>query len=115
MKFSLNLIRQYVDLDGISLDVFCEKCSLAGFEIEGVYPMAQATNLVIGKVLSCKAHPNSDHLHVCEVDVKDTILQIVCGAPNVRVGIKVIVALVGAELNNLEKFVMLFPMVCYVL
>lgn len=99
MKFSLNLIRQYVDLDGISLDVFCEKCSLAGFEIEGVYPMAQATNLVIGKVLSCKAHPNSDHLHVCEVDVKDTILQIVCGAPNVRVGIKVIVALVGAELK----------------
>lgn len=98
MKFSLNLIRKYVNLDGISLDELCEKCSLAGFEVEGIYPMAQATNLVIGQVLTCKEHPNSDHLHVCEVDIKDEILQIVCGAPNVKAGIKVIVALVGANL-----------------
>ncbi len=98
MKFSLNLIRKYVNLDDISLDELCEKCSLAGFEVEGIYPMAQATNLVIGQVLTCKEHPNSDHLHVCEVDIKDEILQIVCGAPNVKAGIKVIVALVGANL-----------------
>lgn len=60
--------------------------------------MSQGSNLVIGKVISCEDHPDSDHLHVCQVDLGDKIEQIVCGAPNVAAGQKVIVARVGAKL-----------------
>ncbi|MBP3708579.1 MAG: phenylalanine--tRNA ligase subunit beta [Clostridia bacterium] len=56
------------------------------------------TNLVIGEIIECVEHPDSDHLHVCKVNVGKDILQIVCGAPNARAGIKVIVALSGAKL-----------------
>ncbi len=98
MKFSLNLVKQYVDLKDVSMNEFCQKLSLAGFEVEGLTPLAQATNLIIGEIISCENHPNSDHLHVCKVDIKKTILQIVCGAPNVKNHQKVIVAQVGAQL-----------------
>lgn len=98
MKFSLNLVKQYVDLKDVSMDEFCQKLSLAGFEVEGLTPLAQATNLIIGEIISCENHPNSDHLHVCKVDIKKAILQIVCGAPNVKNHQKVIVAQVGAHL-----------------
>ena len=56
------------------------------------------TNLVVGYVESCVPHPNSDHLSLCQVDVGNEKLQIVCGAPNVRAGQHVIVAKEGAEL-----------------
>ena len=98
MKFSLNLAKQYIDLENITLDELCQKLSLAGFEVEEVLPMAQASHLVIGQVMSCENHPNSDHLHICKVNIGHEILQIVCGAPNVAVNQKVIVALVGAHL-----------------
>lgn len=64
--------------------------------------MSSATNLVVGKVLSCLSHPDSDHLHITKVDVGDEILDIVCGAPNCKEGIKVIVAKVGAKLPGGE-------------
>ena len=61
--------------------------------------MVEATNLSIGKVIECVMHPDSDHLHVCQVEVRpNEISQIVCGAPNVCTGAKVIVALPGAIL-----------------
>lgn len=60
----------------------------------------KATNLTVGHVLTCEAHPNSDHLHVTTVDVKDEVLQIVCGAPNVAKGQYVIVAKIGAVLGE---------------
>ena len=56
---------------------------------------------IVGEVLECTNHPDSDHLHVCKVDVGSEVLQIVCGAPNVRVGLKVIVAKVGAVLPEI--------------
>ena len=56
-------------------------------------------NIVIGEVLECDDHPNSDHLHICQVNIGNGVVQqIVCGAPNVRKGLKVILAQVGAEL-----------------
>ena len=57
--------------------------------------MAEGTNLVIGQVLTCENHPDSDHLHVTTVNVGDEVLNIVCGAPNVRAGQKVIVSRSG--------------------
>jgi phenylalanyl-tRNA synthetase beta chain len=61
--------------------------------------MVEATNLSVGLVKECVMHPDSDHLHVCQVEVKPgEVSQIVCGAPNVEAGKKVIVALPGAVL-----------------
>ncbi len=98
MKVSLNWLREYVDLKNKSVEELEEIFSLQVVEIEQVIKMADASNLTIGHVLSCEDHPDSDHLHVCTVDVKKEKLQIVCGAPNVAKGQKVIVALVGAVL-----------------
>jgi phenylalanyl-tRNA synthetase beta chain len=99
MKVSLKWISEYVDISGISVHDLAEKLTVGGIEIEAIDYLAQANNLVIGKVLSCENHPSSDHLHVCKVDVCNEILQIVCGAPNVATGQKVIVAKVGADLK----------------
>ena len=102
MRASLNLIKNYVDLDGLSVQEIVDKLTFSGLEVEEVSKVADATNLVIGQIVSCENHPDSDHLHVLKVDLgsKYGIKQIVCGAPNARTGLKVIVARVGAELKK---------------
>ena len=70
----------------------------SGVEVDSVSKFVDATNLVIGKVLTKKPHPDSDHLSICEVDLGNEVKQIVCGASNVDVNQKVIVAKVGANL-----------------
>ena len=98
MKLSRNFLNEYVDTLNISNYDLAEKMTAVGNEYESIKEIASATNLVVGKVLECTPHPDSDHLHVRKVDVKDSIKTIVCGAPNVRENIKVIVALPGASL-----------------
>ena len=99
---SMNWVKDYIDLEGEDLEVVADKVTKAGINVEHVISN-KINNLVIGKVVSCVEHPDSDHLHVCMVDVGDKEIQIVCGAPNVREGLKVIVALVGAVLpGNFE-------------
>lgn len=100
MLVSLKEIGKYVDLSGLTAEEIASRLTFSGIEVEEIKKSADATNLVIGEVLSCENHPNSDHLHVCKVDVKDEILDIVCGAPNVRKGLKVIVAKAGAVLQG---------------
>src|SRR5574344_767721 len=95
MKLSTNFLKDYVDVDAHTL---AEDMTKVGNEYDSAGKLINATNLVIGEVKECVDHPDSDHLHVCKVDVGAKVLQIVCGAPNVRTGIKVIVALDGAEL-----------------
>ena len=99
MILSKNFLKDYVDIDD-SLDIktLAEDMTRVGNEYDSAEKLVPATNLVIGKVLECKEHPDSDHLHVCKVDIGTEVLDIVCGAPNVKAGIKVIVAKVGAEL-----------------
>ena len=97
MKLSLNFVKDYVDID-TDVKTLAEDMTRVGNEYDLSEKLIPATKLVIGKVLECKDHPDSDHLHVCKVDIGTEILNIVCGAPNVKSGIKVIVALVGAEL-----------------
>ncbi|SJZ34093.1 phenylalanine--tRNA ligase subunit beta [Anaerorhabdus furcosa] len=98
MKVSINWLKEYISLDGVSANELANALTTAGLEIEGVEPVAKGTNLVIGEVLSCVPHPDSDHLNVCMVEYGEGPTQIVCGAPNCTSGIKVIVAKVGAEL-----------------
>jgi phenylalanyl-tRNA synthetase beta chain len=94
---SLNWVKDYIDLTGMDLKELAVKVTKAGINVEKV-----VTNkidcLTIGEVLECVDHPDSDHLHVCQVNIGEKVTQIVCGAPNVRAGLKVIVALPGAVL-----------------
>ncbi|HKM10824.1 MAG: phenylalanine--tRNA ligase subunit beta [Bacilli bacterium] len=105
MKVSYNLLKKYVDLSGISPFEVAHKLTFAGLEVESVSALATGDLLVIGEIVKCEKHPDSDHLSVLEVNLgaKYGLKQIICGAPNVRVGLKVIVARVGATLaDNLK-------------
>ena len=106
MKLSLNFVKDYIDIKADSEEEIieiAEAMTKAGNEYDDAGKLIEATNLVIGEVKECEMHPDSDHLHVCKVDVGGgKILQIVCGAPNCRKGIKVIVALDGAKLPGGE-------------
>lgn len=97
MKLSTNFVKDYIDID-VDIRTLAEDMTRVGNEYDSAEKLINATNLVIGEVIECEMHPDSDHLHVCKVDIGNEVLQIVCGAPNVRKGLKVIVALVGAEL-----------------
>ena len=97
MKLSTNFVKDYIDID-VDIKTLAEDMTRVGNEYDSAEKLINATNLVIGEVIECKEHPDSDHLHVCKVDVGNEILDIVCGAPNVRKGLKVIVAKAGAEL-----------------
>ncbi len=100
MKLSYNWLKEYVEINVDAYEL-ADKLTHAGLEVEGVEKLAEGSNLVIGEVLECEPHPNSDHLSVTKVNVQDEVLQIVCGAPNVRKGLKVIVAKVGAKLPEI--------------
>lgn len=97
MKLSINFLKDYIDVpvDAVTLG---EDMTNIGNEYDSAGPLLKVSGLTIGKILECKEHPNSDHLHLCKVDIGTEVLNIVCGAPNAREGIKVIVALVGATL-----------------
>ena len=98
MRVSLNWLKDYLDLDDLTNEELYEKISLHISEIETMKKLSEATNLVVGEVLTCQMHPDSDHLHICEVNLGKETQVIVCGAPNVAAGEKVIVALPGASL-----------------
>lgn len=101
MILSRNFVKDYIDLDdNLDIKTIAEDMTRVGNEYDVAEKFVNATNLVIGQIKTCEEHPDSDHLHVCMVDVGKETLQIVCGAPNARTGIKVIVALVGAKLPN---------------
>src|SRR5574344_453839 len=94
---SLEWVNDYVDIKNENLKELAVKITKAGVNIERVVTN-HIDNLVVGEVLDCIPHPDSDHLHVCQVNVGNKTIQIVCGAPNVRKGLKVIVSLPGAIL-----------------
>lgn len=100
MKLPMSWLSDYTDIEGISPKEYADKLTMTGSKVEGVeYLGAELDKVVAGKVLSCEMHPDSDHLHVCMVDVGEgEPLQIVCGAPNVAEGQMVPVALNGAVL-----------------
>lgn len=101
MKISYNWLNKYLDFN-LSPERVSEILTDTGLEIEGVNKFEEIQGglegLVIGEVLSCEPHSDADRLKVTQVNVGDEILQIVCGAPNVKKGQKVIVALVGTTL-----------------
>lgn len=99
MLFTEEWLRQYVNPQ-LNTEELADALTMHGLEVEEVTTVAPPfTGVVVAKVLTCRDHENSDHLHVCEVDAgTGEVLQIVCGAPNVRAGIKVACAMIGAVL-----------------
>lgn len=104
MKVSYDWLNEYLDLDVEPRDL-AEKIARTSVDINDVYSLSDGLKkLVVGKVETCEPHPDSDHLHVCSVNVgEEEPLQIVCGAPNVAAGQKVIVALNGTRIANNQK------------
>lgn len=100
MTISLNWLNDYLKIDKTKAKEIAEAITKAGVAVEAVKPIINCTNLTVGYVTEIKDHPDSDHLHVCQVDLGDGIKQIVCGAPNVDKGQKVIVAKDGALLEG---------------
>lgn len=103
MNISYKWLREYVDLELTAQEV-ADALTSIGLEVEGVEEVQSIRGglegLVVGHVLTCEPHPNSDHMHVCTVDLGTEHQQIVCGAPNVAAGQKVIVATLGTKLYD---------------
>lgn len=120
MQISEAWLRELVN-PAISTNELVEQLTMAGLEVDSVKPAAAAfSNIVVGEVLSMEKHPDADKLNVCQVEVGgDEPLQIVCGAANVRVGLKIPAALIGAVLPENFKIkksklrgVLSFGMLC---
>tara|TARA_Y100001968_G_scaffold315030_1_gene341166 strand:+ start:5 stop:2482 length:2478 start_codon:yes stop_codon:yes gene_type:complete len=101
MKVSVSWLKELVEFSN-DIDDLSEKLSMTGFEVESIEDLSeQARNVVIGYVEEIKPHPNAEKLKVCRVDIGvERKLSIVCGAPNVKAGIHVLVAKVGAYLST---------------
>lgn len=103
MKLSRKFVSDYIDLDeNLSIENIADAMTNVGNEYDFAGPLVGCTKLVTGEVIECIDHPDSDHLHCCKVNVGKEVLDIVCGAPNVRKGLKVVVALDGAKLPGGE-------------
>ena len=104
MKVSYQWLKEYLDIDVEPYEL-AEKIARTSVDINDVYSLSDGLKkIVVGDVITCEPHPDSDHLHVCQVDVgEDEPIQIVCGAPNVAAGEKVIVALHGARIGDNVK------------
>lgn len=102
MKFSENWLRTFVD-PKLTTRELADLLTFGGIEIEGTQPASPAFDrVVVGEVLSVAKQPNADRLNVCQVNTGAAPLTIVCGAPNVRAGMRVPTALVGAKLPGME-------------
>lgn len=98
MKISLNWINDFVDIKGIEPAEIVKKFTLATAEVEDFYDVGKdISGVIVAKVLSCEAHPQSNHLHVLKVDTGNGVVDCICGAPNVREGMLVAFAKVGAK------------------
>ncbi len=99
MKFSEQWLREWVD-PSVGTEQLCTQLTMAGLEVDAVEPVApQFSGVVVGAIVSAEPHPDADKLQICHVDTGgDEPLQIVCGATNARVGIRVPAAVVGAVL-----------------
>ncbi|GKV66424.1 MULTISPECIES: phenylalanine--tRNA ligase subunit beta [unclassified Sporosarcina] len=99
MLVSTNWLSNYIDWNELSAAELAEKITRAGIEVDGIIDRSFGMeNVVIGYVTDCVKHPEADKLHICQVDVGGEVTQIICGAPNIAAGQKVIVARPGATL-----------------
>ncbi|NQV79610.1 MAG: phenylalanine--tRNA ligase subunit beta, partial [Alphaproteobacteria bacterium] len=95
MKFTLNWLKEHLETDA-PLAVILEKLTSIGLEVEQVVdPTKQLSAFIIGEVRDCSSHPDADKLKVCQVDIGALTVQVVCGAPNAKAGMKGVFAPAG--------------------
>ena len=100
MKFSERWLKQWVPV-AASTEVLCEQLTNAGLETDGTSPVAPSSSgVVVAEVVGVRPHPNAAHLSICQVNAGAGVIDVVCGAPNVRQGMKAVLATVGAQLPN---------------
>ena len=99
MNISTSWLREWIS-PVVTDEILAEQLTMAGLEVDGIETVAPAfSKVVVGHVVSCEKHPDADKLNLCQVDVGEAeTVQIICGAKNVRIGLKVMAALVGAKL-----------------
>jgi len=93
-------LNEWVDLSNISTDELVKKFNSIGLEVDSISTYEVPKKIVFGRVLECKKHPDADKLNICLVDIGTSTRQIVCGASNVRAGLDVVVATIGAVMPN---------------
>ncbi|MCK4339110.1 MAG: phenylalanine--tRNA ligase subunit beta, partial [Candidatus Cloacimonetes bacterium] len=103
MKISYNWLKEFVPID-LPIEEFCQKLTMYGIEVENIIHFGdEYENIVVGKIVSVKPHPKSDHLSVCLVDVgENKPLSVICGAPNVKENQNVPLAKIGAMLGDFK-------------
>ncbi|VAW14605.1 Phenylalanyl-tRNA synthetase beta chain [hydrothermal vent metagenome] len=106
MKISYNWLKEYIDID-LSPEELAEVLTDTGLEVSNIEEVESIKGglegMVVGQVLTCEPHPDSDHLSKTTVDIGGGVLPVICGAPNVAAGQKVVVATVGATLYDGDK------------
>ncbi|MER2180292.1 MAG: phenylalanine--tRNA ligase subunit beta, partial [Carnobacterium inhibens] len=100
MNVSYQWLKEYLDLSNVTPEALADRMSRTGIEIEDVaIPETGLKKIVVGHAVEVVDHPDSDHLHICQVDIgEEELSQIVCGAPNIAAGQKIIVALPGSRI-----------------
>ncbi|MFK8018178.1 MAG: phenylalanine--tRNA ligase subunit beta [Pseudomonadales bacterium] len=103
MKVSESWLREWVD-PNVSVAELAEQLTMAGLEIDGIEALgAMLEGVVVGEIIGAEQHPDAEKLRVCSVNAGDETVQIVCGAPNARVGLKAPLAKIGAKLPPAEE------------
>ncbi len=93
-------LNEWIDIADIETDIIAKTLNSIGLEVDSIVRYRVPKKVIFGRVLECEKHPDADKLSVCKVDIGTSIRQIVCGAKNVRAGIDVVVATIGAKLPN---------------
>jgi phenylalanyl-tRNA synthetase beta chain len=99
MKVTLKWLREYVDID-TPLDEVCEKLTAAGLEVADIRVIGGWKNVIIGQIIAVNPHPNADRLRLATLNLGTKEQTVVCGAPNLNIGDKIVFASVGAELRD---------------
>ncbi len=102
MKFTLNWLREYVDIDGLTPEKLADRLTMLGLEVDAVTPLYTGLEGIITAVIQeVRPHPNADRLVLCDVDIgEEETVQVVCGAPNARAGLHTAFAGAGASLPS---------------
>lgn len=93
-------LNEWIDLEGITTEELAKTLNSIGLEVDSIQTYNVPKKIVFGRVLECEKHPDADKLNICKVDIGTSIRQIVCGASNVRAGLDVVVATIGAVMPN---------------
>lgn len=106
MRVPLSWLNEFVDLSDQTVQGVSDLLTFSGVEVEAIETTGTVLDdhFVVGEIIACEAHPNSDHLHICKVAAGADTFQVVCGAPNARVGIKSPLAKIGAKMPGPEGF-----------